>query len=253
MVREVGKARVRVGRRRCGFEELGDRAVQTHPLERHELGEQHLADERVREPEPVEPARLLHDEAGLARLDDRVDEVGAAHLLDEREVERRPDHRGDRERVVRGVRQPGESAPGRLAHAFGQGAGLPRAARVLDVTHHLDQEERVPRRHLGELAPEGAVGVADGREVRVDVGRRETAERDAMRVGVAAQVGERRGERMRARELGVAIRADDEQPGVPSSRARGGAAATASSCPPSGGRRGPAGPAPRPMRRGGAG
>ena len=185
--------------------------MQAHALERHELGEQHLPDERVGEPEPGERTRLLDDESGLARLGDRVDQLGAAHLLDEREVERRADDRGDRERVVRRVRQARQPPAGGLAHAFGQRAGLPRAAGLLDVAHHLDQEERVARRHLGELAPEGAVGVADRGEVGVDVGGGEAAERDAMRVGVAPQVGERRGERMRARELGVAIGADDEQ------------------------------------------
>ncbi len=175
VVREVGKPLVGIARRRRGLEELGDRAVQTHALERHQLGEQHLPDERVREPETRECSRFLHDQPGLARFRDRVDEIDAAHLLDEREVERRAHDRGDRERVVRGVGEAREAPAGGVAHTFRQCAGLPRAARVRDVTEHLDEEERVPRCHLGELATERAVGVADRREVRLDVGGREAA------------------------------------------------------------------------------
>ena len=115
---------VGVGRRRSRLEQLGDRPVQPDPLERDELGEQHLADERVGEPEPAGGAGLLDDEPGRAGLGDLVDELGADDLLDERRGRRsapataatrsaslaRSDRRDSRRPVA--SRTPSGSVPG---------------------------------------------------------------------------------------------------------------------------------------------
>ena len=156
VVGEVGEAGVGVGRRRRGLEQLGDRAVQPDPLERHELGQQHLADERVGEPEPAGRAGLLDDQAGPARLGDLVDRARR------RAPARRARGRSvvpttaatDSASLVR-VGQPRQPPARGLPHAFGQRARLPRAAGLLDVAQHLDEEERVARGDLGELAARG--------------------------------------------------------------------------------------------------
>ena len=188
------------------------RAVQADPLERHQLGQQHLADERVGEPEAAGRAGLLDDQAGPAGLGDLVDELGAAHLLDEAEVEGRAGDGGHRQRVVgrsdsRDRRRPVAS---RTPSGSEPGSHAPPVSSTWRSTSI--RKNGLPGGDLGELLPERTVGVADRGEVVGDIGGGEAAEAQPLAGAVPAEVGERGGERMGAGELGVAVGADDEQP-----------------------------------------
>ena len=172
-------------------------------------------------------------------LGDLVDQLGAADLLDEARSKSCPTTAATRQRVVGPVPTAGtDGARSPRAHPSGSEPGLPGAAGLLDVAEHLDQEERVAGGDLGELRAR-----APGRRCRRRRGRRRRRRRpgppsvNAIGGAVAAEVGERRGERVGASQLGVAVGPDDEQPVACRRRAAGDAAATAWSCRPSAGRR----------------
>ena len=212
VVGEVGEAGVLVAVAAGRLQQLGDGAVQPDPLQRHELGQEDLADQRVGEPEAAGRAGLLDDQAGPVGFGDLVGELGAAHLLDEAEVEARPGDRRHRQRIVGPVREPRQAPPGRLPHTLGERARLPGSTGLVDVAQHLDQEERVPGGDLGELLPERPVVVAHRGEVVGDVGGPKATEAQPLAGAVPAEVGEGAGERVAAPQLRVPVRPDDEQP-----------------------------------------
>ena len=209
MVREVGEPGVGVDRR-ARVEQLGDRPVEPHALERDELGDEHLPHECVREAEATEHGRVLDDEPRLTGLGHGVDEVAAHDVLDQLDIEGRAHHRRDREGVVGRSRQAGEPPPRCLTNAFREAGRIPCPARLLDMAQHLDQEERVAPGDLGDRSRQCVIGVPDRVQVRLHLGCGETSERDAIRRRVAPQVGEGGGQRVRSSELGVAVRADHQ-------------------------------------------
>ena len=189
------------------------------------------AHERVGERVPTGRARRLADQAELRRLVERVEQLvarRAARALDRREVERRADHRADREGLVHRVGQPGEPPADDLAHALGdaevgdRARGGPAPVVVLhdraglgEVAQHLTDEERVALglgvQRRGEIpAALGELVTGDVRHEAGDLVLVEALEVEAVDAGLAPEVAEHVRERMAAVEVGVAVRAEEE-------------------------------------------
>ncbi len=196
------------------LERVGDRAVQPHPPGEAQLLVDRLADERVGEAVAAGPRAVLADELRGGRLLDGLEDVDArerVEALEQGEVEVAPDDGGGLQRAVRAVAQARQAAAEDLAHALRD----PRArARLAEVAHDLLEEERVARGLLVQRRRELVGAEPAAHELR-DVARLEPGERDALVEPLAAEVAERGGERMGARELALAVGADDEQRGGP--------------------------------------
>ena len=186
---------------------------------------QRLADQRVGERPGGCAVRQRADEVGagraLERVEDRLPRRGAGRL-EEREVELRADHRGGLEDVDGGLAEPVEPAADHLAHALRHAEVAERGPAVVregagleQVAQHLLDEERVA---AGLVLDRGA---QPGAGLRADPGGDqarggvpvEPGQRDPLDEPVAPQVGERAGERVPAAELGLAVGADDHDPG----------------------------------------
>ncbi len=210
--RELAEARRVVPVER--LERVGDRAVQPHAPGEAQLLVDRLADERVGEAVAAGPRAVLADELRCGRLLDGLEDVDArerVEALEQGEVEVAPDDGGGLQRAVRAVAQARQAAAEHLAHALRD----PRArARLAEVADDLLEEERVARGLLVERGRELVGAEPAAHELR-DVARLEPGERDALVEPLAAEVAERGGERMGARELALAVGADDEQRGGP--------------------------------------
>ena len=225
MIRELTDGRVRLG-----LERHPRGAVQAHATIRPELVDEDRTHQSVREGVSARVARRLADQAGLLGwlqcLEDRAHRF-ARNLGDEPDVELAPDHRSHAEHGVRGLGELSESTPDHLPYPLGQ-AGLvegrarpPSAtflhqpARLDEVAQHLADEERVALglapQGCGEVAPLGVEVVATGPdEQRGDALAVEPGERDPARPPLAAKIGQHPGERMRAVDVGVAVRREHQ-------------------------------------------
>ena len=183
------------------------RLMQPHAPHGRQLGEQRLADDGV--VEPVATAGLLDDDARLARLVERVDEVIADHPLDQLERKPAADHRGRRKGLVGLRRKPRKSAAHGFPNTLRQGARVPTAATFVDVAQRLDEEERIATRDRRQRPGEFFVVVAGLGEVCSHVDLVEAAQLKAGGGAVAVKVGEHRRQRVGAVEVGAAVRADD--------------------------------------------
>ena len=195
-----------------GLQRRRDALVQPHAPHGRQLGEQRLPDDGVVEPVPT--AGLLDDDARLARLVERVDEVLLDHPLDQLDGEPAADDRGRGKGLVRLRRQPRKPAAHGFPHTLRQRARVPRAAAFVDVAQRLDEEERVAagdrRQRPGQLfVVVAGLGDVGGHVVLV-----EAAELQAVGGAVAVKVGEHRRQRMGAVEVGAAVRADDLHAGL---------------------------------------
>ena len=190
----------------------GDALVQPHAPHGRQLGEQRLPDDRV--VEPVSPAGLFDDDAGLARLVERVDEVLADHPLDELQREPAADDGRRGQALVRFRRQPGKPAAHGFPNPLRQRARIPHAATFLDMTQRLDEEERITTGDRCQCASQHFVVVTGLGHVRRHVALVQSAECDPVGGAVAVQVGQHRCQRVGAVEVGAAIRADNLHAGV---------------------------------------
>src|ERR1700730_11449545 len=92
---------------------------------------------------PVSSARLFDDDARLARLVKRADEIFIDHLLNE--IESNPaaaDRRGGKG-LVRLLGKPGKSAAHGFTNALRQRGRIPNSATFVHMAQRLNQEERV--------------------------------------------------------------------------------------------------------------
>ncbi len=195
------------------LERVGDRAVEADAPGEAQLLVDGLAHEGVGEPEAARPCAVLAQELRPRGLLDGVEHVDPGERvepLEEPDVEVAPHDRGRLQHAVRAVPQARQAAAEDLADALGDPGVRARLAQVQD---HLLDEERVARGLLAQ--PRGEIVAAVLAEAvadeRGDVVRAEAGERDALVQALAAQVAERRGERVRARQLALAVGADDEQ------------------------------------------
>ena len=87
-----------------GLQRRGDALRQPQAPHRRQLGKQRLSDDGV--VEPVTAARLFDNDAGLARLVERVNQILLDHLLHEVQGEPATDDRSRGEGCVRLRRKP---------------------------------------------------------------------------------------------------------------------------------------------------
>ncbi len=209
---------------------LGHLGVQPGPTGRRDLGVRRVADQRVREAEPVDA--VLADQPGLLR---RLQRVEHRVLVETRargqhgEIELPADHRGQPQHRPRRVRQPGEPAGQHVVHRGRRVRLGQQPAQVTPLRGQprvLDQEERVA---VGPL--QQCVGFGTGRprhhEPLHDVGGlvgAEPGELDPQRVRPGqhlGHVGQRTGRR-RMRPPGA-----EHHQGVRAGHSRSAAAAPA--------------------------
>ena len=204
-------------------ERVGDRGVEPCPAQRRQLVVDRVADERVRERPAARahPARRAHRE--------RPDELRALGLVqpveqrvallrrgggEHADVELAPVRGGRLERGERAGREPLDAPADDLADALGDADPVVVRARLEQVAQHLLDEERValglgehaggePRLRVADPAADQARGRA----------RVEPVQGDPLGARLAPQVGEQRGQRVTSPEVGLAVRADEQQRG----------------------------------------
>ena len=212
----------------------------------------------MRERVAADGARHLADDRVLHGLIERVEQLVAARSaggFDRVEVELRADHRRDRERPVRSVGKSRQPAADHLADPLGH-------ARLLRACGHSSSGRRAARSRPtprdGAAPRPRRTGCPASRAARRARGRRPGRRgRDPRRspssaitsdwsrptrssrvdARLAPEIGEHLGERVRAVEVGVAIRREHEAGASATRRAARGAAAATTACRPSARRR----------------
>ena len=188
-----------------------------------QFAEHGLAYERVCERVAARDTRELLDQPRVYGLVERVEQLGPRigewrHGLDDLELELATHDGAHFERAVRLRRESTQSPSDDLADSFrhgevGRGVVAPFAGTLSEVTHDFADEERIPPR-LRAQARRQRVRPAmrltrDLVEVLSDRGLFEPAERESLHVRLAPKVGQHGRERVRAVDVGVAIRPDD--------------------------------------------
>ncbi len=147
--------------------------------------------------------RLL-DGVEAIRLGQRI-----IHCDEHRQLELAADHRGVGEHLIAGCRQPVQPRADDFPHARGQRRVL-AAARRREQPAHLGEEERIALGAFEQLRQAGL-----GRSVRADELARlvqaQSAQRHTRVVRSARQIAQRAEQRMTPVDLGVAVRAEQEQ------------------------------------------
>ena len=245
------------------LERLGDAAVQPHAPCVAQARVQRLADQRVREGQPVGVVGRREQPRGDGAVE-HVDDGAPRRLgrvLEQRGPERLAGDRREREDLPRLLAEPRHAPHDDLAHALRDHQLVerpPRIARLGEHAQHLPQEQRVAARQVAQ-APGGAAV-----EVRqLSPSRRGRGPR-ARRRRATARAGGRRSRRPAVRRAGPRRRGRCPRTAAAraSRRARGAGGAGASAGRPTAGRRRPGracrggraarAPPPRPRRAGSA-
>ena len=211
------------------LERLADAPVQPHAPRAAELLVERLADQRVREGEAARGARNFGEDPRAARLVERVEQRVA------RKARRRPRARAARTRArspprraaprspsPRGARDAGRSPRARL-----RGCRAPRAARSRPAAALAAQRADSTRWRSTSSAKNGLPSVsacehahealgclvlrARGDHAAPSSAGIEAAQQHPLDARLAPQVSQQLGERMRAREIGLAVGAEQEQ------------------------------------------
>ena len=181
--------------------------------------------EVVRERVVVRRARVAHDVAveQLADGGDRARLGPAAGLAQELDVERAPDHRGELRRAQRIGREPFQTGGDRLADTGrDRRRARDREPPVVDAhralldraAQQLAQEERIALALGVQLRAERAgidAAAGERREDRLDVARRERAQREISGAAFALEAPPHRAQRVVARDVFGTVRRNDQQ------------------------------------------
>jgi hypothetical protein len=218
------------------LEHLGGEPVQRQAPACGEPAVEGLADDRVREPVAADLAgRYLHDPRA-DRLLEELDRGLPRHARDSGEglePELASDDGGDRQEAARLLGKLRDAPVDDLAHPLGDPelldpprvthpatGALVEGAALHEVAQHLLHEVRVPlglavdRLHQRQLVRARELLLGDLLEHRPHLLDAEPAQQDALVGVLAAQRGEHLGQRVVAVEVGVAVRAEQQDSAV---------------------------------------
>ena len=217
---------------RDALDGLGDLAVEPNPAADRQLLIQGVLDEGVREREPIARRPNLSDQPRLHRALEQFErgvgvEVGGAGHNVEIEIAAHDGGRG--EDTVHRIAETPNSITNDLADALWESdlleihcrdppsvLALRDRSTLREMAEHLADEERVAAGLLTKCMREAkAVGVhrvaGDGLHHRDDIGVGEARERDTVDTGLASQRRQRRSERILGADVGLAVRANEQE------------------------------------------